>query len=72
VTLQWNGSPKTMDLLDGRLELVDNRLVKQTLAFRHYLRVRTVLSGQALAIERLRWAERYYTPLPMAVMYPIL
>ncbi|KAF8057021.1 hypothetical protein FPV67DRAFT_1430995 [Lyophyllum atratum] len=67
-------SPKTRDLLQGRMELEGDKLVKKVLAFRHYLRVKTpkhrralthmVLSCHALAMERLRWSERRRPPIP--------
>jgi hypothetical protein len=63
-------SARTKDLLVGRLEK-DNetaKLVKKTVHFRHYLRVKTpehrlaltrmVLSSHSLAVERRRWQER--------------
>ncbi|KAF5383608.1 hypothetical protein D9615_003499 [Tricholomella constricta] len=61
-------SARTRDLLAGRMEMVDGRLVKKVIAFRHYLRVKiprhrralthVVLCCHALAVERLRWSER--------------
>jgi hypothetical protein len=63
-------SARTRDLLVGRLER-DNetgKLIKKTMDFRHYLRVKThehrlaptrmVLSSHSLAVERRRWQER--------------
>jgi hypothetical protein len=63
-------SARTRDLLVGRLER-DNEtgnLIKKTMDFRHYLRVKTpehrlaltrmVLSSHSLAVERRRWQER--------------
>jgi hypothetical protein len=63
-------SSRTKDLLTGRLELDSDtgKLVKKSLDFRHYLRLKTpdhrraltrmVLSGHSLAVERRRWKER--------------
>jgi hypothetical protein len=63
-------SSRTKDLLMGRLELDNDsgKLVKKSLDFRHYLRLKTpdhrraltrmVLSGHSLAVERRRWKER--------------
>ncbi|KAJ7254439.1 hypothetical protein C8J57DRAFT_956668, partial [Mycena rebaudengoi] len=63
-------SPKTCDLLAGRLEMDSStgKLAKNSVDFRHYLRVtsanhrraltRMVLSCHSLAIERRRWRER--------------
>lgn len=63
-------SSRTKDLLTGRLELDSDtgKLVKKSLDFRHYLRLkitdhrrtltRMVLLGHSLAVERRRWKER--------------
>jgi hypothetical protein len=63
-------SSRTKDLLTGRLEMdsESGKLVKKSLDFRHYLRVKTpdhrcaltrmVLSSHSLAVERRRWTER--------------
>ncbi|KAF8074804.1 hypothetical protein FPV67DRAFT_1445833 [Lyophyllum atratum] len=67
-------SPKTRDLLLGRVELDGDRLVKKVLAFRHYLRdkiprhrralTHMVLSCHALAMKRRCWSERRRPPVP--------
>src|SRR5277367_4233285 len=56
------------DMVVGRKEIENKKLVFRALAFRHYLRVKThthriaithiVLSGHALAMERMRWTQR--------------
>ncbi|KAJ7814947.1 hypothetical protein B0H14DRAFT_2309802, partial [Mycena olivaceomarginata] len=63
-------SLRTKELLTGRLEMdsESGKLVKKSLDFRHYLRVKTpdhrraltrmVLSSHSLAVERRRWTER--------------
>jgi hypothetical protein len=65
---------RTRDLLPDRLVMVDGKWTHKVMAFRSYLRVRNrkhrialthaVLSGHALAMERMRWAERYKDPVP--------
>jgi hypothetical protein len=70
---QISTSSSVRDLLRGRKELQDKKLVTKVLAFRHYLRIKiskhrialthVVLSGHALAIERMRWQEQYKTPI---------
>ncbi|KAJ7599687.1 hypothetical protein C8J56DRAFT_768632 [Mycena floridula] len=69
-------SSRVRDLLFGRREWdKDARgLVVKVLAFRHYLRVKNsehrravthvMLSGHALAMERMRWTERRRRPIP--------
>ncbi|KAJ7760064.1 hypothetical protein DFH07DRAFT_691165, partial [Mycena maculata] len=64
------------DLLEGRLERDKDtgKLVKKTLDFRHYLRVKTadhrraltrmILSSHSLAVERRRWTERGKSIVP--------
>ncbi|KAJ6482508.1 hypothetical protein C8R45DRAFT_932136 [Mycena sanguinolenta] len=59
---------KTRDLFAQKLEMVDKKLVKKVLFFRHYLRVsnekhgcaltQILLSGHALASEHMMWADR--------------
>ncbi|KAJ7265500.1 hypothetical protein B0H12DRAFT_1101017 [Mycena haematopus] len=59
---------KTRDLFADRLEMVDKKLVRKVLFFRHYLRVSNekhrralthiMLSGHSLASERMTWANR--------------
>jgi hypothetical protein len=59
---------KTRDLFADRLETVNKKLVIKVLFFRHYLRVSNekhrralthiLLSGHALASERMTWADR--------------
>ncbi|KAJ7461634.1 hypothetical protein FB451DRAFT_1095967 [Mycena latifolia] len=61
---------KTRDLFADRLERVDKKLVRKVLFFRSYLRVsnekhrralsQILLSGHALASERMTWGERYW------------
>jgi hypothetical protein len=63
-------SSRTKELLSNRLEMdkETGRMVKKSLDFRHYLRVKTaehrraltrmVLSSHSLAVERRRWKER--------------
>ncbi|KAJ7159833.1 hypothetical protein C8R43DRAFT_880676 [Mycena crocata] len=61
---------KTRDLFADRLELVEKKLVRKVLFFRHYLNVsnekhrraltKLLLSGHALASERMTWGERYH------------
>ncbi|KAJ7794805.1 hypothetical protein B0H14DRAFT_2392265, partial [Mycena olivaceomarginata] len=61
-------SSRVRDLFDGRLEMDSGKLVKKSLAFRHYLRIaspehrraptKMVLSSHCLAIERRWWKER--------------
>lgn len=62
-------SSRTKDLLTGRLDQSDTgKLVKKSLDFRHYLRIkmadhrraltRMILSSHSLAVERRRWKER--------------
>ncbi|KAJ7635537.1 hypothetical protein DFH06DRAFT_1479162 [Mycena polygramma] len=65
-----HNSARTKDLLTGRLEMDKETggLIKKSLDFRHYLRVKTadhrraltrmVLSSHSLAVERRRWKER--------------
>jgi hypothetical protein len=65
---------RTRDLLPDRVVMVDGKWVHKVMAFRSYLRVRNnkhrtalihaVLSGHALAMERMRWAERYKPQVP--------
>ncbi|KAJ7453105.1 hypothetical protein FB451DRAFT_1281702, partial [Mycena latifolia] len=60
---------KTRDLFADRLERVDKKLIRKVLFFRSYLRVsdemhrraltQILLSGHALASERMTWGERY-------------
>lgn len=67
-------STKTRDLLRNRLEMDNGTLVTKVLDFRHYLRVlnprhrialtHIILSGHQLAIERMRWQERYIPSIP--------
>lgn len=67
-------STRTRDLLTGRLQWEDDKLVHKALAFRSYLRVkipehrialtRMILSGHGLAMERMRWSERYRPVVP--------
>ncbi|KAJ7694974.1 hypothetical protein B0H14DRAFT_2173528, partial [Mycena olivaceomarginata] len=69
-------SSRTKDLLTGRLEQdsESGKLVKKTLDFRHYLRIKTadhrraltrfVLSSHSLAVERRRWKERGQSIVP--------
>ncbi|KAJ7043799.1 hypothetical protein C8F04DRAFT_899217, partial [Mycena alexandri] len=67
-------SAKTKDLLVGRLEMEEGKLVKKALDFRHYLRInsanhrraltRMVLSSHSLAVERRRWKERGKPEVP--------
>ena len=69
-------SSRVRDLLVGRLEFDNDtqKLVKKSLDFRHYLRVKTtdhrraltrmILSGHSLAIERRRWKERRKPVVP--------
>ncbi|KAJ6604868.1 hypothetical protein B0H10DRAFT_2077763 [Mycena sp. CBHHK59/15] len=61
---------KTRDLFADRLEMVDKTLVHKVLFFRSYLWVsndkhrqaltHVLLSGRALASERMTWGERYH------------
>jgi hypothetical protein len=65
---------RTRDLLPDRVFLMDGKWVHKVMAFRSYLRVRNnkhrvalthaVLSGHALAMERMRWSERYKPQVP--------
>ncbi|KAJ6489574.1 hypothetical protein C8R47DRAFT_977892 [Mycena vitilis] len=65
---------RTRDLLPDRVVWLGGKWVHEVLAFRLYLRVRNekhrialthaVLSGHALAMERMRWAERYKPQVP--------
>lgn len=65
---------RTRDLLTNRLVMHDGKMVHKVLAFRLYLRVRNnkhrialtqlVLSSNVLAMERMRWAERYKPQVP--------
>ncbi|KAJ7714236.1 hypothetical protein B0H14DRAFT_2248657, partial [Mycena olivaceomarginata] len=71
-------SSRVRDLLVGRLEMDNDsqKLVKKSLDFRHYLRVKTadhrrpltrmILSGHSLAVERRRWKERGKPIVPRA------
>ncbi|KAJ7101519.1 hypothetical protein B0H15DRAFT_919803 [Mycena belliarum] len=67
---ELGASSRVRDLLVGRLEVdkESNKLIKKSVDFRHYLRVKSsahrraltkmILSGHSLAIERRRWKER--------------
>ncbi|KAJ7135938.1 hypothetical protein C8R44DRAFT_537125, partial [Mycena epipterygia] len=65
---------RTRDLLPDRVVMEDGKWVHKVMAFRMYLRVRNnkhrvalthaVLSGHALAMERMRWSERYKPQVP--------
>jgi hypothetical protein len=69
-------SSRVKDMLEGRLELdlSSGKLVKKTLEFRHYLRIkvpehrraltRMILSSHSLAVERRRWKERRTPVVP--------
>ncbi|KAJ6568614.1 hypothetical protein B0H19DRAFT_989133, partial [Mycena capillaripes] len=69
-------SARTSDLLADRLEMdgETGKLVKKTLDFRHYLRIKTaahrlaltriILSSHCLAVERRRWKERGKNVVP--------
>jgi hypothetical protein len=69
-------SSRVRDLLVGRLEMDKDtgKLVKKSLDFRHYLRVKQpehrkaltkmVLSSHSLAVERRRWKERGKKTVP--------
>ena len=68
IQTQLENSSRMKDMVVGRKEIENKRLVFKALAFRHYLRVKThthrialthiVLSGHALAMERMRWSQR--------------
>ncbi|KAJ6464118.1 hypothetical protein C8R47DRAFT_992124 [Mycena vitilis] len=65
---------RTKDLLTDRVVWLGGKWVHKVMAFRSYLRVRNnkhrralihaVLSGHALAMERMRWSERYKPAVP--------
>ncbi|KAJ7166417.1 hypothetical protein C8R43DRAFT_830909, partial [Mycena crocata] len=65
---------RTRDLLPDRVVMEGGKWVRKVMAFRLYLRVRNnkhrialthaVLSGHALAMERMRWSERYKVQVP--------
>ncbi|KAJ7118019.1 hypothetical protein C8R43DRAFT_960516 [Mycena crocata] len=65
---------RTRDILPDRVVMVQGKWEHKVLAFRMYLRVRNnkhrlalthaVLSGHSLAMERMRWAERYKDQVP--------
>ncbi|KAJ7117260.1 hypothetical protein C8R43DRAFT_902130 [Mycena crocata] len=65
---------RTRDLLPDRVVMFQGKWEHKVLAFRAYLRVRNskhrlalthaVLSGHSLAMERMRWAERYKDQVP--------
>jgi hypothetical protein len=65
---------RTRDLLPNRVVIVNGKWVYKVMAFRSYLRARNnkhrialihaVLSGHALAMEQMRWAERYKPQVP--------
>ena len=69
-------SSRVRDILVGRLEVDKDteKLVKKSLDFRHYLRIkqpehrkaitRLILSSHSLAVERRRWTERGKTIVP--------
>ncbi|KAJ6463002.1 hypothetical protein C8R45DRAFT_841501, partial [Mycena sanguinolenta] len=71
---ELNAYSRTRDLLTDRVVYVDGKWTKKVMAFRLYLRVknpkhrkaltRAVLSGHALAMERMRWSERYKKKVP--------
>ncbi|KAJ7263156.1 hypothetical protein B0H12DRAFT_974646, partial [Mycena haematopus] len=71
---ELNAYSRTRDLLTDRVVHIDGKWVHKVMAFRMYLRVRNpkhqvaltqaVLSGHALAMERMRWAERYKAQVP--------
>jgi hypothetical protein len=71
---ELNAYPRTRDLLPDRVVMVDGKWEHKVMAFRLYLQVRNnkhklalthaVLSGHALAMERMRWAERYKPEVP--------
>jgi hypothetical protein len=71
---ELNAYSRTRELLTDRVVLIDGKWVHKVMAFRLYLRVRNpkhrialtqaVLSGHALAMERMRWAERYKDQVP--------
>jgi hypothetical protein len=70
IDYEINSSSRVRDILADRLEKDSEtgKLVKKSLAFRHYLRIaspehrraltKMVLSGHSLAVERRRWTER--------------
>ncbi|KAJ7090739.1 hypothetical protein B0H15DRAFT_778739 [Mycena belliarum] len=76
IDTQIETSSRTKDLLAGRLEMdsESGKLIKKTLDFRHYLRVksadhrraltRMIVSSHSLAVERRRWTERGRTVVP--------
>ncbi|KAJ6527041.1 hypothetical protein B0H19DRAFT_1275358 [Mycena capillaripes] len=71
---ELNAYSQTRDLLPDRVVMVDGKWVRKVMAFWLYSRVRNnkhrlalthaVLSGRALAMERMRWAERYKPAVP--------
>jgi hypothetical protein len=71
---ELNTYSRTRDLLPDCVVMVDGKWEHKVMAFRLYLRVRNnkhrlalthaVLSGHALAMERMRWAERYKPEVP--------
>lgn len=68
ISAALDASPRLRDMLQDRYEIEKKRKVTKVCAFRHYLRVphaahrkaltHVVLSAHALAMERMRWAER--------------
>lgn len=66
IQTELENSSRMREMVVGRKEIENKKLVFKALAFRHYLRVRThshrialthvVLSGHALAMERMQWS----------------
>jgi hypothetical protein len=74
INVDLHAYSRTRDLLTDRVVWLDGKWVSKVMAFRLYLRVRNnkhrialthaVLSGHALAMERMRWSERYKLQVP--------
>jgi hypothetical protein len=74
ISANLNAYSRTRDLLSDRVVWADGQWAHKVMAFRLYLRVRNnkhrlaltraVLSGHALAMERMRWSERYRPQVP--------
>jgi hypothetical protein len=74
INVDLHAYSRTRDLLTDRVVWLDGKWVSKVMAFKLYLRVRNnkhrvalthaVLSGHALAMERMRWSERYKLQVP--------
>ncbi|KAK7042457.1 hypothetical protein R3P38DRAFT_2890593 [Favolaschia claudopus] len=74
ISAELRAYSRTRELLTDRTVFVKGKWTHDVMAFRLYLRVRNnnhrralihaVLSGHCLAMERMRWAERYKPQVP--------